>query len=177
MAFALRCPVCRTKFKWDPTAGFPEYCPNEECSSRIAHDRADDDIVIPFIRHAATSANDQVYRQMEAGSEQRAKMAAEQLGVPVADMSDLKITDLQSTRHEGDIAAPPLPAHLQNYGSFGGGGNGAEHSPAVQAGPFPNAGAKFMTALNQHHAQISHGSAVSHRPALETEQPGYRRRG
>ena len=86
MAFSLRCPVCRVKFAWDVKAGWPDYCPNDACQSRIAHDRADDDIVIPFIRHTATKSTDQVYRDIESSSERRAEMAAAEAGISEGDV-------------------------------------------------------------------------------------------
>jgi hypothetical protein len=174
MKFSMRCPACRAKFPWEPEKGYPEFCPNDACSTRIAHDRADDDIVIPFIRHTATKATDQVYRDIESSSERRAEMAAADAGTSVEDMSGLKITDLRETRHEGAIAAPPLPAHLENVGSFAGGA-AAEHGATIQAGYLPNRGAHVRTAIQNRHAERT--GAVSDRPALETEQPGYRRRG
>lgn len=175
MAVKLRCTLCRGTFPWNLDGGYPDDCPL--CFEHIGHDRADDDVVMPFIRTTgATKATDQVYRQMEAGSEIRAQAAAEKLGVPTSEMSDLKITDLRPTKHPGDIAAPPLPAHLQNVGSFGG-SNGAQYAAGVQSGPAPNAGAKTRTMLQAHHGNLTNGFAVTDSPALETQQPGYRRRG
>lgn len=181
MASKLRCPACRVTFPWDPAKGFPEYCPNETCTTRIAHDRADHDVVTPFIRHAKTKANDQVYRQIETASQQRAEAAAEMAGVPVADMADLKITDLRSTRHEGDVAAVPVNNEVsrlidRGIGGFQG-GEAAEYGAAVQTGPFPNAGAQMRTQLQNYHGKITHGAGISDMPAKETLQPGYRRRG
>ena len=182
MASKLRCPACRVTFPWDPAEGFPEYCPNETCETRIAHDRADDDVVTPFIRHAKTKANDKVYRDIEAASIQRAELAAEMAGVPVSDMADLKITDLRSTRHEGDIAAVPVSNEVSRFmeqTKVGGwqGGQAAEYGTNVQVGPYPNAGAHMRTALQNHHSQATGGAGVSDRPANEVLQPGYRRRG
>ena len=176
-SFSLRCPTCRTKFKWeDPTKGMPEYCPNPECATRIAHDRADDDIVMPSLKSMRSASHDQVYREMEKASEHRAEQAALQSGADISEMAGLKITDLRPTRREGDIAAQPLPAHLQNLGSFSG-GQGAEYASSVQSGPEPNAGARMRTALQAAHGRLTGGAAVSDVPALETQQPGYRRRG
>lgn len=174
MAVKLRCPVCRKTFPWDVAHGFPDDCP--ECGAHVASDRPDDEIVMPSLRTAKMALTDQVYRQMESGSEVRAQAAAEQLGVPVSEMSDLKITDLRSTRNPGEIAAPPLPAHLQGIGSFGG-ANGSQYSAQVQSGPSPNAGAKARTAIQAYHGNLTKGYAVTDSPALETQQPGYRRRG
>lgn len=181
MASKLRCPACRVTFPWDPAKGFPSYCPNEMCDTRIGHDRADDDVVTPFIRsNGKTKATDRVYREMEAASEQRVIAAAEMAGVPVSEMSDLKITNLRSTTHEGDVAAVPVSNEVsrlmdKGVGGFQG-GNAVEYGSSVQTGPFPNAGAHMRTALQAHHGVVT-GGAVSERPAMETLQPGYRRRG
>ena len=204
MAYSLRCPVCRVKMPWDPTAGFPEFCPNISCESRIAHDRDDSDVVMPFYRSAATKANDDLYRQMEKGSEFRAQAAAEQLGVPVSEMSDLKITNLNSTRYSNDVAAVPVNndvtramANIKqmnpNAAVGFSGSEGIGYSSAVQTGPHPNIGAQMRTAIQNAHPQavqqhcvgkdeqgrrvVPSTDVVSERPANETMQPGYRRRG
>lgn len=177
------CPECRGKFPWEVSLGYPKSCPL--CGFSIGHDRADDDIVMPFIRSAKTKANDALYRQMEDASEVRAAQAAEMAGVPVSEMSALKMTNMQDARREGDIAAPPVTAannsvlaHMEatNQGGFQG-GNAVEYSGAVQTGPEPNAGARMRTQLQQHHATATGYAAVSDMPAKETTEPGYRRRG
>ena len=182
MASKLRCPACRVKFAWDPSKGFPEYCPNEACTTRIAHDRADDDVVMPFVRSTAKSRSiDNVYREMETASAHRAQQAADLAGVPVSEMSDLKITDLRPTRHEGDVAAVPVNNEVSRLidRGVGGwqGGQGSEYGGAVSTGPFPNAGAHMRTQLQERHGRVTHGAGVSDRPANEVLQPGYRRRG
>ncbi len=182
MAFSLRCPVCRTKFPWNPREGYPDECPNEDCNSRIG---IEDNTVIcmPFVRSTARSRGiDKVYRDIEASSIQRAEMAAEMAGVPVSDMADLKISDLRSTRHEGDIAAVPVVNDVTRFmeqSKVGGfqGGQAVEYGSAVQVGPHPNAGARMRTALQNHHGQLTGGAGVSDRPTNEVMQPGYRRRG
>lgn len=182
MAVVLRCSVCRRKFPWKTTEDPPEFCPFDDCNSRVASDRADDDIVMPFIRHDNTKKTDQVFRDMERGSEVRAELAAQQLGVPVSEMNGLKITNLND-RRDAEVAAMPVnnsvSQFMQAHPNAGGfqAANGVGYSGAVQTGPMPNMGAKMMTQLRQHQADISHGSAVSDRPALETQQPNYRRRG
>ena len=180
MGFSLRCPVCRTKFPWNPRDGYPDECPNEDCNSRIG---IEDNTVIcmPSIRtNARTRGVDKVYRDIEKASEQRAEEAASMLGVSKADMSDLKITDLRSTRHEGDVAAVPVNnevSRLIDRGVGGFQGDGAGYSAGVQTGPVPNAGAHMRTQLQNHHGQVTRGAGVSDRPALETTYPDYRRRG
>ena len=135
MAMKVRCPTCRKTFPWDFTAagGWPDICPIRECQSRIGGDRADDDIVLPFISTSGkTKATDKVYRDMERGSEVRAEAAREMTGASAEEVSGLKITDLKPTTHAGDIAAPPLPAHLQHVGGFK--GNGAEFAAGISTG-------------------------------------------
>ena len=138
-------------------------------------------ICMPSIRtNARTRGVDKVYRDIEKASEQRAEEAASMLGVSKADMSDLKITDLRSTRHEGDVAAVPVNnevSRLIDRGVGGFQGDGAGYSGGVQTGPVPNAGAHMRTHLQNHHGKVTGGAGVSDRPALETTYPDYRRRG
>lgn len=50
-------------------------------------------------------SEEQVFRAMEAGSITRAEMAASDLGVPVSEMSNLKITNLKDNPKQGEISA------------------------------------------------------------------------
>jgi hypothetical protein len=182
MGFSLRCPFCRGKFSWKPNEGFPDVC--ELCGETVGHDPDADDVVMPFVRnHGMVKSVDQVYRQMEAGSITRAQIAADMVGAPVSEMSSLKITNLRDNQRPGDTgvvmdSSPVtelMKAHPDRYG-FGAPG-GVEYSQNVQTGPHPNAGAKMRTMLQDHHGARVGGHAVSDRPANETMQPGYRRRG
>ena len=103
MGFQLRCPECRDKFPWDPKATWPRYCPL--CQADINNDRDDDDVVMPNILSLKTKRTDGVYDGMVKGSEFSAQAAAELAGVPVSEMSSLKITDL-NTRRDAEI--PPI---------------------------------------------------------------------
>lgn len=103
----MRCPSCEKKFPWEPTLGTPEHCPL--CGYRTAHDRADDDIVMPSLRSARMAATDGVYRDLEKSSEHRMHQAAQMAGCDVSDMAGLKITNLRDTK-EGEIAAPSVAA-------------------------------------------------------------------
>lgn len=181
--FSAVCPQCRGKFPWEPTLGYPESCPL--CSFRIASDRDDDDICMPSIRTMRTKIIDKTFDDMSKGSEIRAQAAAEMTGASAVEMSGLKITDLNTGMREGDIAVKEVrndvTAHMEAMNARGAqfgfqGANGVGHSGAVQAGPFPNAGAKFQTSLRQIHAERTNYQAVGDLPALETMQPGYRRR-
>ncbi len=180
MPLVVRCPACRKKFAWKSGTDLPDECPL--CDAKVGSDRPDDEIVMPSLRSARTSVADRVYRDMEKGSEHRMHLAAEVGGGTATDYSSLKITDMNDNLRAGDIAAKevsnPVTQFMAQTG-IGGftGGQGVGYSGAVQTGPSPNAGARMRTTLQQHHATISHGAAVSDVPALETQQPGYRRRG
>ena len=184
MAFKLRCPVCREKFFWNPKEKHPAECPI--CHVHIGHDRADDDVVSPSLRSLRTVANDAVYRYMEKSSEVRAEQAAEMAGVPVSEMSGLKITNMKDNLRPGDIAAMPvnnpvtqqmemLNARGGQFG-FGGGANGIGFSQSTSTGPEPNAGLRTMIGVRQDHASHEGWDKIGDRPANEMYQPGYRPR-
>ncbi len=174
MAFALRCPECRGKFAWKPDKGHPRHCPL--CDADINNDRDDADVVCPAILKPKTAFIDNYYRNMEKGSEHRAELAAEAAGTSVADMSNLKITNLND-RRDAEIAAMPVNNAVSQLMATGIGGfqgdNGAAYSAGVQSGVAPNVGASMMTKL----PNVFGGKMAPDRPALETQQPGYRRRG
>jgi hypothetical protein len=200
MAFSIRCPDCRQKFAWNPTEGMPEVCPNPQCSTRMASDRADDDIVMPFIRsNGKTAAADKVYRDMERGSEVRAQVAADMAGVPVAEMSGLKITNLND-RRDAPIKAIEVKndiseAMTRHQGVTGmTGGAGVSLCADTVQGAYAGAGARTRTMIQSMHSEmvakhaigvdadtkravVATHNLVSDRPSKETEQPGYRRRG
>jgi hypothetical protein len=161
---------------------------------------------MPALRSAATKANDKVYRDIEVGSEVRAQAAADMVGVPVSDMSSLKITDLKSTVREGDIAAPPVNnavTQFMNANPQVSGYQGAADGRGVGYGQMAHsgapetryAGARTRTSIQSMHPQmvakhmigpdasnpkrmiVPSTDVVSERPGIETWQPGYRRRG
>lgn len=123
--------------------------------------RSDEDEVIeismPAIRSARTKANDQVYRQMEAASEHRAEKAAEALGVPVSEMSDMKITNLND-RRDAEVAVVPVNNAVTQQmevlnargGQFGfTSPDAAGFKEGVKQGPYPNAGAKTVSTVQR----------------------------
>lgn len=105
MAVVLRCPACREKFKYDVTVGWPDNCPL--CKTDINNYRADDDVVMPNIFSLKSKATDKVARDIMDGSETRAQLAAGMAGVPVEEMNNLKITNLND-RKDAEIAAMPV---------------------------------------------------------------------
>lgn len=183
MIFKFRCPECLEKFTSETAR--PKACPN---CAYIPDPDDDDRICMPAIRTVVSKAADQVYRAMEAGSEVRAAAAAELTGATNADMSNMKITDLND-RRDSEIAAKeihnPVTAHMDAMRArglptgFGAGVDmGAVQSGAVivngqmvGAGVAPNAGIRASRALQ---------SAMGHSPEtpLPTEMtnPGYKHR-
>ena len=120
-------------------------------------DRADDDIVMPFITSSQLAErakrSDDVYKQLETGSEVRAHMAAEHLGVPMADVADIKITNLRDARNPGEVAAPPVSNEITKVMDKGIGGfqgaNGSQFAEGTKVGHYPNAGARAVTGLQR----------------------------
>lgn len=151
----LVCPECREKFPWAKNTAFPRYCPC--CRADIGTDVADDEIVMPFIRSSQRTAQaqsaDDVYRQMEQGSQARAEMAASHLGLSASDMSDLKITNIRDASKPGEIAAVPVVNDVTKVMDRGIGGfqgnNGAEFARGTNIGLYPRAGAKTMNGLQK----------------------------
>lgn len=138
MGYSIRCNICRQKFPWrDPTKGYPTHC--ECCGEYIGVDVPDDVIVMPSLRSARMGATDKVYRDIEKGSEERARIAADLVGAPVAEMSSLKITDLNDRQREGDIAAKESDAAMERFKAstktpVGWQPNGAEMAAGVASG-------------------------------------------
>lgn len=170
MAVMLKCPTCNTKYRWN--AGVetaPEFCPNEDCDWQDTR-RADDDVVMPFLRSSRTTAHDRVYRQMEEGSEKRVHLAAEAAGCSPSEMSALKITNLND-RKDTEIAAMPVQNTVTQHmdamnargGHFGFSG-GSEWAAGVADGSVtidgkvtkgiaPRAGAKALGAIQNLHGR------------------------
>lgn len=152
MALRLRCPSCRQAFPWDGKM-FPDQCPL--CFEAVGGNRADDDIVMPFVRSSSNIARtvDKLYRDTERGSEVRAELAAQATGAPVSEMSGLKMTNMRDNQREGDIAAPPVPDIGQHFV-----GGGSEYGAGVASGAIavngqvtqgiePRAGVRAMSTI------------------------------
>src|SRR5271166_2881475 len=156
MGYSLRCPSCRGKFPWNPTEGMPDICPL--CEGKVGHDRADDDIVLPFIRSSGRSKIiDNVYRDMERGSEVRAAAAAEMAGVPVSEMSSLKITDMNDRQKPGDISAKLVQNDMtaiidRHHAQLA--AMGPELSRNVGVGDYPSQGAKIRSMVQNAHPDM-----------------------
>lgn len=101
----LRCPVCRDKFKYDVADGWPDFC--VLCKSDINNRVPDNVVTVPAFLSQKSKNNDKVARDIMDGSETRAGLAAAMAGVPVSEMSSLKITDLND-RNDTQFSAPEV---------------------------------------------------------------------
>lgn len=147
----LRCHECGNKFYSKTT--YPENCPI--CGVDF-EDQPGDVVSMPALRSATANTPDKVFREMEASSIVRAEQAASMAGVPVAEMSHLKITDLRDNVQIGETYAKPVHTNLK--GSFVGGG--AEYGPTIASGAvtvngkttqgvYPHAGANALAAIQK----------------------------
>jgi hypothetical protein len=181
-SFVYRCPQCRGKFSWSKDLPEPKVCPLPNCDYAYA-ERDDNVIYMPALISAQTKSVDSVGRSIMDGSVQRQEMAAQLAGTSVEDMASLKITNLND-RNDTMFAAPeasnPVSQSIQQMQRNGfspwQGANGVAYSGGTTQGAEPNKGLRTQLTVRDHHAQISKGSAVSDRPALEISNPLYRRR-
>ncbi len=155
MAVILKCPKCRGKFKY--AAGeFPDNC--LLCGEDINNRRDDDDIVCPAFLSQKSKNNDKVARDIMDGSEQRAEMAAVMAGVPISEMSGLKITDLND-RNDTQFATKdvvnPVTQHMQSMQAmgmpvgFGGNVDAQARAAAAHTGDAPYAGLRERNRLQR----------------------------
>ena len=148
----VRCPRCRGRFEWK--GKFPSQCPLPNCDYEASE--SDDAVIcMPALRGAAMKANDKVYRDIEKGSEVRAQMAAEMAGVPVSEMSGLKVTNMRDNVREGETYAMPVANEVtkqmdtirRNGGSAGFDGKAQEWARQAQS-QAPRAGMNASDAVN-----------------------------
>jgi len=147
MAVVLKCPVCREKFKYDVSQGWPDECPI--CKTDINNRRDDDDVVMPNILSFKTKNNDKVARDIMDGSEKRAELAAQLAGTSVEDMSSLKITNLNDDKgslYSAKEVVNPVTRQMDAIRAQGG-----------QAGFGHTQGAEFAAAA---HAPVDMGNGV-----------------
>lgn len=155
--FGLKCPECRKTFRYDPKDAHPRFCPL--CKADIGGDEGDDLVIsIPAFLSAKSKATDQVYRDIERSSENNARAAAELAGCDVSEMANMKVTNIRDARKPGQVAAVPVvnavSQHMDAMERAGmpvgfGVPNAAELASSVKSGPYPNAGAKAMAAIQK----------------------------
>lgn len=154
MAFRYRCPDmdCRKTFPWDTKEEPPSLCPHCGYSYR----EVDDNVIhMPNILSAKSKSIESVARGIMDGSEARAHMAAEAAGVPVSEMSSLKITDLNDGRQNEfatrDVSNPVTDVMKAAPGITGFQPNGAAFAAGTSQGPYARAGASIVTRMSHQH--------------------------
>lgn len=188
-----RCPQCSGIFIYDhhPSVEadpLPDgaACPHCHFVAETEYPAA---VVAPHIAKPIRATVDNMQAAMEEGSAFRARIAQERFGLSSEEARQLVETNSLDNLREGDISAVPvnnivsqtIEANPSAFGWSGGAAQGAQLSPQVQSGPFPNAGAKTMAEVRAVHQQMVASSghqavAVTTLPALETQAPGYRPR-
>jgi hypothetical protein len=176
MAVVLKCPACEKKFKYDVTQGWPDFCPL--CSADINNRVPDNVVVMPAFLSQKSKNNDKVARDIMDGSEKRAELGAAMAGVPVSEMSNLKITNLND-RKDAEFSAVEVNnpvtqrmAEMQARGMPTGFGVAEAQNFATQAhtGVAPHAGLRSRNRVQAALAPI--GSAPL--PLEITNNPNYR---
>jgi hypothetical protein len=95
----LQCPECAHKFY--SVTMFPDCCPG--CG--YVYEEPDNEIALPSIGSLKSAVIDKTYRDLEVTSAHRAEQAAAMAGVPVSEMSHLKVTDLRDNVQVGETYA------------------------------------------------------------------------
>jgi hypothetical protein len=176
MAVVLKCPACEKKFKYDVSQGWPDFCPL--CSADINNRVPDNVVVMPAFLSQKSKNNDKVARDIMDGSELRAQLGAEMAGVPVSEMSGLKITNLND-RKDAEFSAIEVNnpvtqrmAEMQAKGLPTGFGVAEAQGFAAQAhtGEAPHAGLRARNRVQKALAPI--GSAPL--PLEIASNPNYR---
>lgn len=172
------CPSCEEQFAFQ---GTPRFCPL--CSYDTQQETLSEVISSPgLLRKGAAKNVDGIYRAEEEASKARAEMAMN-LGATQEDANNIKLTNQRDNLREGDTAYVPVDNPVSrameaqpNFG-FSQGANGLGYSQMAHSTAKPterNAGARAASSLKAFHQ--AQGHVTSDAPALETQQPGYRRR-
>ena len=145
----VQCPECGDKFYAKSIWGMCPYC-GYECE-----EPGNAVISLPAIRAATTKATDKVYRDMETASIYRAEQAAAMAGVPVSEMSHLKITNLRDNVQVGETYAMPVRNavtermdQMKAAGMQAGFMDGNAFAANVNTGFAPRSGAKILDTVN-----------------------------
>src|SRR5215469_1419802 len=145
----VQCPKCANKFHSKTVYGVCPHCGYE------AEEPDDTVIPMPSLRSATTKATDKVYRDMETASIHRAEQAAAMAGVPVSEMSHLKITNLRDNVRNGETYAMPVKNAVTDAmdtmrmnGMQAGFVDGSGFAANVNQGFAPRAGANVLDRIN-----------------------------
>lgn len=173
-----RCPSCADTFEFmhhpsdEPP---PRYCPLCGYDTQ-EQSRMESVITIPHIGTLKAKSAEMVYRASEEGAKFRADMARD-MGVDDAGADDLKITDMKTAKHAGEVAAVAVDndvTRAMQAAPVGGVSQwGMQSNPqaamalaaGAHSGPEPHAGMKAREMLRSGHQQ--RGFAVNDQSPLE----------
>lgn len=164
----LHCPACEGEFdyfrhdSYDPESGTVTKDPGPRFCTLCGYDTIDTELdlapVAPRIGTLRARMSDKLYRDAEAGSAYRAEVAGD---------PSLKITDMRTARHEGEIAAVPVsnevtkameaPAAavvpgMEQWGQQNHAAAAMHQASLAHQGPDAHAGLRAMTAIRDGHA-------------------------
>jgi hypothetical protein len=187
------CPSCEGSFRAlldlarEPP---PRFC--LLCGFDVGQDQAlSQGLSAPHLPKSIRKTVDDLHKAMEEGAQFRADYASGVMGMDTEGANMLKLGDMKDGLRQGDTSDAPvnnaitkimeMPEAAPHVGFQGGAAAGLGYSGAVPNGPFPNAGARAQSMLRDHHARYAResgmiGAASSSLPALETENPNYRKR-
>jgi hypothetical protein len=174
----LKCPKCREKFKYDVADGWPDNC--QICGEDINNRVPDNVVMVPAFLSQKSKNNDKVARDIMDGSETRAELAASMAGVPVSEMSSLKVTNLNDrndTLHSAvevrNEVTQRMDAMQQAGLPTGFGTNAADamgRAAQAHTGDAPYAGLRAMKNLQSKLAPVGQAPL----PLQITHNPNYR---
>lgn len=153
MRFKLQCNFCAEKFV-HVGDDYPDECPL--CHAYVGLD-GKPEVSLPAISLAKNRSPDLLYRGMEDGAKHRIDVAADHLGIPTSELSDLKMTNMKDGLRPGDISAPAVRKVNDVQATFGG-ATPEQHAATLQAvrsGPSPNAGSGQIPVINSLHQKFA----------------------
>ena len=187
------CPACKGVFVYDHHPSIeadplPDGAACPHCAF-VPESEYPPAVVSPHIQRSVVHAVDGMHRAMEEGANHRATVAQEVHGLDAVEAGLMRETNSRDHLRPGDTSFAPvvnditrmMDATPRATGFSGGAAQGMALSSSVQTGAFPNAGLRAMQELRAGHA--ANVASTGHRapvtssvPALETQQPGYRKR-
>lgn len=175
-----KCPSCGGQFDFmhhpsdEPP---PRFCPLCGFDTAVAEDDVIEfhpkflpGVTAPHVRDgrakAITQSNDQTYRNMEESTATNAQAAADMLGVPLSEMSDMKVTNAETSLRPGDLAVKmtEMPnnevSQMVNRAPQLLGNQSAEvgrffADSTLKTGPYARAGAKTGSMIADFHTRAS----------------------
>jgi hypothetical protein len=176
------CPSCAKQFQYDhhPSVAadpLPRFCPHCGFDSMANGASYEPTLAAPAIGTGMVKRAEGVQAAVQEGANFRADMARETMGLDAEAAAMIRDTSTGPVDNAVSQAMARMPANTVGFNPA----NAAEYATTTGTGPYPNAGARAMQGVRAFHNQFTQGAGhagatTSEIPALETQQPGYRRR-